>query len=79
MGAYCQICTNLGYTHTTKEPAMNKQTSPQHRAEPSAETLAFWQREERLKTIYGVKPVILPGQGQHRAPSVMAVESQAAA
>lgn len=77
MNAYCQICTNLGYTHTGDE--MNKQTSPQHRAEPNEATLAFWQREERLKTIYGVKPVILPGQGQHRAPSVMAVEAQDAA
>jgi hypothetical protein len=51
---------------------MTAKTSPQHRAEPSAETLEFWQREENLHRIHGVKPEILPGFGKHRAPSIMA-------
>jgi hypothetical protein len=52
---------------------MTAKTSPQHRAEPNEATLKFWQQEQHLKDVYGVKPEILPGFGKHRAPSVMAV------
>jgi hypothetical protein len=51
---------------------MTKQTSPQHRAEPNLATLKFWHLEETLHRVYGIKPVILPGFGKHRAPSIMA-------
>jgi hypothetical protein len=51
---------------------MTTKTSPQHRAEPNEATLEFWRQEENLKRLHGVKPVILPGFGLHRAASVMA-------
>ena len=49
---------------------------PQHRAEPTAETLKFWRDEENLHRTHGVKPEILPGFGKHRKPSIMAVNEQ---
>jgi hypothetical protein len=61
---------------------MTAKTSPQHRAEPNAKTLKFWQQEQHLKDVYGIKPAILPGFGKHRAPSIMAApetETQVAA
>ena len=49
---------------------------PQHRAEPNEATLEFWRVEEDMKRIHGVKPVILPGFGKHRKPSIMAVKEE---
>lgn len=51
---------------------MAKQTSPQHRAEPNEATLEFWRFEANMQRLHGVKPLILPGFGKHRAASIMA-------
>lgn len=50
---------------------------PQHRAEPTAETIAEWRFEENLHRTHGVKPEILPGFGKHRKPSIMATPEAA--
>jgi len=55
---------------------MTAKTSPQHRAEPNEATLKFWQQEQHLKDVYGIKPEILPGFGLHRATSVMAATTE---
>jgi len=47
--------------------------APKHRAEPNEATLEFWRFEANMERLHGVKPVILPGFGKHRAPSIMAV------
>jgi hypothetical protein len=50
---------------------MTAKTSPQHRAEPNAETLKFNRVGENMERLHGVA-VIVPGTGKRIAPSIMA-------